>query len=131
MPEKYKEEIEEILKQAGEAASSGSPTKLESHPEDLPPVSRPSRRTPTPRFGTGPRWPSITPGKMMLAGVILFLIGIKFWPLIWVGLAMLLVAYLLYFVTPRSMSYEKSWRGRPLDERDSSPWERLKRWLKS
>ena len=130
-PEKYKEEIEEILKRAGEAAPRGSPGKLEKPPDDRPPESRPARRAAEPRSNPGRRFPSITPGKLMLAGVIIFLIGIKVWPLIWVGLATLVGAYLLYFVTPRSISYEKRWRGQPIEEGEtSSSWDRIKRWLK-
>ncbi len=129
-PEKYREEIEEILKRAGEAAPRGSPGKLERPPEDRPRESLVRRRAPGPKHRGGRRLPSITPGKLMLAGVVLFLIGIKVWPLIWVGLATLLGAYLLYFVTPRSISYEKRWRGQPIDEGYTSPWERIKRWLK-
>ena len=77
------------------------------------------------------RWPSLTPGKIMLAGVIVFLVGIiSFTPLIWVGLGMLVVAYLMYFVAPRSMSYEKRWRGRVMEERRTA-WQRVRRWLRS
>ena len=106
MPEKYQDEIEEILKRAGEVARS------------------------SPGPATSRRWPSISPGKLMLAGLIVFLVGIKFWPLIWVGLGMLVVAYLLFFVSPRSISHEKRWRGRVVEERRTA-WQKLKRWLGS
>jgi hypothetical protein len=66
----------------------------------------------------------------MLTGAIVLITGIWFWPLIWVGLALLAVSYLLFFVTPRSISYEKKWRGRSVDE-VQSPWDRIKNWLKS
>jgi hypothetical protein len=67
----------------------------------------------------------------MLAGVILLLVGIMFWPLIWVGLAVLAGGYMMYFVGPRSINYEKRWRGQPMEEAPNSQWERIKRWIKS
>jgi len=132
MPEKYKDEIEEILRRAGEVAPSESSRATERPPGDRlvkPPVSRPA---PAPDYRpSSPRRVPITPGKIMLAGVVLFLVGIKFSPFLWVGLAMLVGAYLLYFVTPRSLSYDKRWRGRPVEERRASPWERFKRRRKN
>ena len=131
MPEKYRDEIEEILRKAGEAAPSRPPPASERHLEDRPREPIVSRRAPASDYRPRPRRPTITPGKMMLAGVVLFLIGIKFWPLIWVGLAMLVGAYLLYFVSPRHISYEKRWRGRPVEETSTSYWERIKGWLRN
>ena len=130
MPEKYKDEIEEILRQVGEVVPSDSPEEQEKAPED-----RPTRlRRGSPSRSPGPprplRWPSVSPGKLMLAGLIAFLVGLIFWPLIWVGLGMFVVAYLLYFVSPRSISYEKRWRGRPIEE-SRSTWQRFRRWLGS
>ena len=123
MPEKYKDEIEEILRKAGEVAPSKPPRDTEQHPEDRPRDSMVSRRTPVPRQRPTPGRPSITPGKLMLAGVILLLIGISFRPLIWVGLALLVGAYLMYFVSPRSINYEKRWRGRSVEDRPGSYWD--------
>ncbi len=133
MPEKYKDEIEEILRKAGEAAPSQSTKESERHPEDRPLESRDTKispRAPTPEHRTSPRRPTITPGKLMLAGVITLVIGIKFWPLIWVGLALLVGAYLMYFVTPRSLNHEKRWRGRSVEDAPSSYWDQFKRWLR-
>lgn len=67
----------------------------------------------------------------MLAGFLVFVVGAFVWPPgIWIGLGMVAVAYLLFFVTPRSMSTEKWWRGKRMDEAQS-PWDRVKNWLKS
>ena len=67
----------------------------------------------------------------MLAGFLVFVVGAFVWPPgIWIGLGMVVVAYLLFFVTPRSMSNEKWWRGKRMDE-VQSPWDRVKNWLKS
>ena len=131
MPDKYQDEIEEILRRAGEVAPSDTPKEVERPLEDRSTLLRNSRPAPSPDQGNVGRWPSITPGKIMLAGLIVFLVGIIFFsPLIWVGLGMLVVAYLLFFVSPRSISYEKRWRGRVVEERRTA-WQRVKRWLRS
>ncbi len=131
MTEKYKDEIEEILRKAGEVAPSKPSRDTERPPEDRGRDSTVSRRTPVPSRRSTPSRPSITPGKLMLAGVISLLIGvISFWPLIWMGLALLVGAYLMYFVSPRSINVEKRWRGRPVEDRPASYWDQLKRWLR-
>ena len=133
MPEKYKDEIEEILKRAGEAAPSRAPNESERNAEDRlrGRESTVSPQAPTPRSRPSQSRPSITPGKLMLIGVIVLLVGIKFWPLIWVGLAILAGGYLMYFAAPRSINYEKRWRGMPVEDAPKSQWDRLKRWIKS
>ena len=133
MPEKYKDEIEEILKRAGEAAPGKPANESERHPEDRPRSRDPMIRRQVSSPGSGPskRRPSITPGKLMLIGVITLIVGFMFWPLIWVGLAILAGGYMMYFVAPRTISYEKRWRGRSAEEDASgSQWDRLKRWIK-
>ena len=130
MRDKYEEEIEEILRKAGEAAPSDSPKESERHPEDRLRDTRVKPRAPVRDYRAGTRRLTITPGKLMLAGVVFFLIGLKFWPLIWVGLAMLAGGYLLYFVRPRSISQEKRWRGRSVEDVQPSLLEHLKRRFK-
>ena len=131
MPEKYKDEIEEILKRAGEAAPSETSRESERHPEDRPQGrdSLVGRQAPAPGSRPSQRRPSITPGKLMLVGVILLLVGFKFWPLIWVGLAILAGGYMMYFVAPRTINHEKRWRGRSVEDAPTSQWDRLKRWI--
>jgi hypothetical protein len=131
MREKYQEEIEEILRKAGEAAPGQTAKNAEGHPEDRPSQPLASRQAPGPGAHTRKGRPAITPGKLMLAGLVVFLIGIKLWPLIWVGLALLVGAYLLYFVSPKSVNYEKRWRGRSMEDDPGSYWGRLKRWLRN
>lgn len=128
MPDRYQDEIEEILRQAGEVSHSSPPKEMErAGGEGAKPV-RASRqaRSPGPHYRR--QLPRLSPGKVMLAGAIILILGVKFWPLIWVGLALLVAAYLMFFVTPRSISYEKRWRGRLVDE-VQSPWDRFKRWI--
>jgi len=129
MPERYQDEIEEILRRAGEVAPSEPSQEPARTGDEGGKLVRASRRIPTPRFGHTRRWPVISPGKIMLAGLILFVVA-AVWvrPLVWVGLAMVVVAYLLFFVSPRSISHEKRWRGRAVEEYES-PWQKVKRWL--
>ena len=129
MPERYKDEIEEILRRAGEVAPSDPSQGLAKADDEGSKPVRASRGIPAPRFGPRRRWPVVSPGKIMLAGLILFVVA-ALWvrPLVWVGLGMVIVAYLLFFVSPRSISHEKRWRGRPVEEYES-PWQRVKRWL--
>ena len=129
MRDKYKEEIEEILRKAGEVAPKDSAKESERHPEDRPRETKTVKRAPVQEQRVGPRRWTITPGKLMLAGLVLFLVGLKIQPLLWVGLIALVGAYLLYFLKPRSISQEKRWRGRSVDETTPSPWDWLKRWF--
>ena len=132
MPEKYQDEIEEILKRVGEAPPSEQPQEGErrSVGDRGPRPIRASQEAPAAAPNYRWRLPRISPGKVMLTGAVVLIAGIWFWPLIWVGLGLLAVSYLLFFVTPRSISYEKKWRGRSVDE-VQSPWDRIKNWLKS
>ena len=134
MSEKYQKEIEEILKNAGEVAPEEVVGEMERSSEDRP---RTARRSPRPdkapvRARSG-RWPSITPGKILMTGLIVFIITalLQVWVLIWVGLALLVVGYLLFFVTPRNISIEKRWRGESIEDAPQSPWDRFKRWINS
>ena len=130
MRDKYKEEIEEILRRAGEAAPKESAKETERHPEDRPRETRTASRAPVQSYRVGSRRWTITPGKMMLAGLVFFLIGLAIRPLIWIGLVALVGAYLMYFLKPRSINQEKRWRGRSVEETTSSPLDWLKRRFK-
>ena len=132
MPEKYQEEIEEILRGLGEKAPTNTAAREPQKPPDDAPVI--SRRGTPPRQVVpqkGRAWPRVTPGKLALIGLIVLLIG-ALWvrPLIWVGLGFLVGAYILFFIKPRSISVEKRWRGKAMEE-ETSPWEKIKSWLKS
>lgn len=130
MRDKYKEEIEEILRKAGEAAPKDSAKESERHPEDRPRETRVSKRAPVQDHRGSTRRFTITPGKLMLAGLALFLIGLKIQPLLWIGLVALVGAYLMYFLKPRSINQEKRWRGRSVEETTPSPRDWLRRWFK-
>ena len=130
MPEQYQDEIEEILKQAGESPR--------------PPVER------QPRAGllqlmrqyfrqsmSGKGW-SISPGRVMLTAVSLLLAALVLGrfvpggagPLALAGLLLFIVGYGMFFVSPRK-GLEKKWRGQSVEEPSQNPlnawWERLRR----
>ncbi len=131
MQDKYKEEIEEILRKAGEAAPDKSARKSERPPEDRPRDTLASQRTPAQRPQRSPRRWTISSGKLMLAGLVLLLLGwLVVRPLIWIGLIVLVAGYVLYFLKPRSMQQEKRWRGRSVEDAAASPWDWLKRRFK-
>lgn len=131
MPEKYQDEIEEILRRSSESAVVKVPRNRQQPPDDLSEDYFSPRDDHQVRAGSARRWPSLSPGKVMLVGLIVFVIG-ALWlsPLIWVGLAILVGAYLLFFVRPGSTSLEKRWRGRSMEE-ELSGVDRLKKWMRN
>ena len=137
MPERYQKEIEEILRGIEEKSPTQTRpggTERSSSPEVYRQVK--CQETRETRSATPRRrwWNSIlSSGKLALAGLLMFGVWmlVQWTPLIWIGLGLLVAAYLLFFVKPRSPNGEKLWRGRPVEEKSSSPWEWVKRWLKN
>ena len=134
MQDKYQKEIEEILKNAGEILPEESGREKEKPLEDRPRAVRQAEDAsrPTPSISTKGRWPTVTPGKILMTGLVVFVITalLQIWVLIWVGLALLVFGYLLFFITPRSISMEKRWRGESIEDVPDSPWDRFKQWIK-
>ncbi len=131
MPEKYQEEIEEILKGLGQQAPDKPVGELEKPLDDAPRGMNPSQPAVQTNLHPTQRWPKITPSKVALLGLATLVIG-AFWlgALIWVGLVLLAAAYLMFFLKPRSIHHEKYWRDRPIENKPTSPWAKLARWLK-
>ncbi len=130
MSEKYKREIEEILEK----------TEIDWKPAK---AKKRNRIIKAPQLPLGQLFSGksvrVSPSKLMVAGVSLLLVAlilgainqfsIAVGPLIWVGLAMFILAYALFFVRPSSgTGYEKRWRGRPIDN-DESLWQKVRRWF--
>ena len=131
MPDKYQEEIEEILKGLGQQAPDKPVGELERPVDDSPRGMNPDESAVQPDQHSTRRWPKITPSKVALLGFASLVIGAFWlWPLIWVGLVLLAAAYLIFFVRPSSMRHEKFWRDRPIEDKPTSPWAKLARWLK-
>ena len=136
MQDKYEKEIEEILKNAGEVAPEQSRSESEKPLEDRPRSARRAAEANKPKVTYSPssgRWPTITPGKILITGLVVFIVTalLQIWVLIWVGLALLVFGYLLFFITPRNINMEKRWRGESIEETPRSPWDWVKRWIKS
>ena len=131
MPEKYQEEIEEILKDLGQRAPDKPAAESEPPVDDAPRRKNPVESTVENNPSVPRHRPKITPSKVALLGLVTLVIGAFWlWPLIWVGLVLLAAAYLMFFVRPRSLGYEKHWRDRPLEDKPTSPWAKFTRWLK-
>jgi|TARA_B100001245_G_scaffold234372_1_gene219784 hypothetical protein len=136
MQDKYQKEIEEILKNAGEVAPEQSRSESEKPLEDRPRAAQRAAEANKPEVTYSPSsggWPTITPGKILITGLVVFIVTalLQIWVLIWVGLALLVFGYLLFFITPRNINMEKRWRGESIETPPGSPWDRIKRWIKS
>lgn len=138
MPEKYQDEIEEILKGIEEEEPVRPARRPQPIIDDMPrPVSEDSPRSRDQNqagAATGSRWQFVTPGRVALAGFTVLVLGLVFHSaglglLIWVGLLGLAAAYLLFFVRPRTVNKDKRWRGRSIESRGPSHWQRFKRWM--
>ena len=135
MPEIYQEEIEEILRRSGEPVPVKTLREREQPTDDRPQNYESVRDVKQSRDGQARRWPSLSPGKIMLGGLVLFLIGAitPFSPLLWVGLAVLVGAYLFFFMKPGSTPLEKRWRSRSVEDEldeDGLTVDKLKKWLR-
>ena len=130
MPDRYKQEIEEILRQAGEVAPAERPA---ARRESLPKLVW---RHFVESLG-GKTW-SISPGRVMLAAVALLLSALivraavpgLVGPLAWAGLILFIVGYGMFFVRgSKGPKVERRWRGQLLDAEESW-WDRLRRSIK-
>ena len=125
MSNKYQREIEEILQKAG----------------DLGPT-RGGRRTPRqslPRLvwlyvkhSLGGKLWSLSPGRVMLFGLVLLLSTLVVSPFVhwggylaWAGLLISIVGYGMVLAKPPTQ--EKRWRGQLLEDPGESWWDRLRR----
>lgn len=116
MPEKYKQEIEDILRQAGEWTTPGRVRKRRQSVWKL--AWRQVKES-----LKGKAW-AVTPGRVMLAALLVFLAALIVYaaapnlglvgPLTIAGLVLFVVAYGLFFV--RKPGHEKRWRGRSVGE---------------
>lgn len=126
MPEKYKQEIEDILQQAGEWTT---PERVRRRRQSVWKLAWHQVRESL----KGKAW-AVTPGRVMLAALLVFLAALIIYaaapnlglvgPIAIAGLVLFIVAYGLFFV--RGPKYEKRWRGRSVDAGRLSHSE--KRW---
>lgn len=129
MSERYKREIEEILKRSGDLAE----TKRPQGPR--PSIWRLIWLNIKQSLG-GRTW-SISPGRVMLVAVCLLLSALivraavpgMVAPLAWAGLLLFIVGYAMFFLKKPGSNVEKRWRGQPI-ENSESWWDRLRRKLR-
>ena len=125
MPERYKEEIEEILKQAGELASARKRRK--------PGASVWRLIWAYVRNSLSGRLLSVSPGRVMVSAVLILLLALIFsrivpgigGPLALAALLLFIVGYGWIFLKPPKI--EKRWRGQPFDDGGGSWWSRFRR----
>ena len=128
MPERYKREIEEILRQAGELGNGKGPGS------QRPGLLKLAWRHAVQSLG-GKTW-SISPGRVMLLAFSLLLAAVVVGsavpgliaPLAWLGLILLIVGYAMFFIRPPRI--EKRWRGQKIDYDGDSWWDRLRRKIR-
>ena len=127
MPQKYEEEIEEIMRKTGNLGPRFT-------------VRRWMRRTF--RFRRAASAPApvrhrslrVTPAWLGTGGLVLLIVGlvISSAPVLFAGLGLMLAAYLLAITRQRSgtfqetTGYDKAWRGRPID--GPPPTQQRRRW---
>ena len=130
VPDRYQDEIEEILKGFSDNQESLPTDTLSSNNDSSDSndylVNNASddirAKTPTPR---------ITKTKIVLLAMAALLIGgFWFWPLIWIGLVLFGIAYLMFFLKPRQTHHLKYWRDKPLEEVPISRWGKLTEWFR-
>ncbi len=128
MPERYKREIEEILKQAGEI---GSPPK---EPKPRKPSIWQLIWLYVKRSLGGKAW-SLSPGRVLLIAISLLLAALLVRPfsgglvapLAWAGLLLFIIGYAMFFVKPPKI--ERRWRGPAIGDGRESWWHRIRRKL--
>ena len=129
MAQRYQREIEEILGQAGEEGQGAGPGGSKP-PRSPRRVSRSPRR----RLGALIR---PTPGRLLLAGIVLLILAVVFnaldapgvRPFFWASVVLFVFAYVAYFTRPRR-TVERRWRGQPMDDpQPAGPLSRLWRWI--
>lgn len=124
MPSKYEQEIDDILKEAGELRSGDDVLKQKSNLRAF--IWFRLRRS----LGDGVV--SVSSGRVISVAVVLLILALVMGisPIAWVGLIFLIVGYAMFFIDFKSKSRtEKRWRGQVIEYGESSWWERIKRRL--
>ena len=131
MTKRYQDEIEEILKKAGDLPSAPSPDV----PNEKPP-QRGRRLRRLRQTGARRAW-TLNYKHALLAGIATLIASIFTggWPLFAAGAALLIAGYILYYRAPRhrpapngsTTRPTKMWRGRPITTDDDphftkDPW---------
>ena len=127
MPDKYEKEIEDILEDLGE-----EPSSVSHQPRNRPSSDDSKLTARLPKQSYVKSQGTITPVKLVIVGIIAFIVGwLWFRPLIWVSLILFVLSYLLVFKRTGMTAgkYEKKWRGKVIEDERSSV-DKLKDWLR-
>ncbi|MEX2599706.1 MAG: hypothetical protein WD533_08630 [Dehalococcoidia bacterium] len=130
MAQRYQREIEEILDKVNDGAPEEGGQKRTGSQRK---AAQPKR---APRSGPS-RFPSlsISPVRLLVIGVVLLFAALVLpsgiaAPAAWLGIGLLVVAYIMFFTKPRRGT-ERRWRGQVIDDGspEESPLQRFWRWL--
>ena len=130
MPEKYKDEIEEILRQAEDVL----------HPERTEQATSNTQRRYVlrlPKLGPPSGLPRFSAGNVMLSAIAIFLVAVilrsiggPVMPIVGIGLALFVLAYFMFFFRPGTPRTQKRWRGRLMEEEPTDLLGRVRRWFR-
>lgn len=127
MSEKYKREIEEILRQAGERPAGRS--KRTSRRSLLRSMWAPLDSPGGKKWRISPGRIALTAITVLLAAIVLrYLVPIAATPLFWLALLLFIVAYAFFLARPQA--YERRWRGHVMSSNKVSFGDRVRKWLK-
>ena len=130
MPDRYQDEIEEILKGFNDNQESLSTDTLDSG-DDSADSNDYLVGNASDDVHAKTHTPKITKTKIVLLAMAALLVGgFWFWPLIWIGLILFGVSYLMFFLKPRQTQPVKYWRDKPLEEVPVSRWGKLTEWFR-
>lgn len=132
MPKKYQQEIEEILRQAGDLGTGDTPLR----PPKQGFVSQVWSYFKQSISGSAL---SITPGRVMLGAVLILLAALVLnvatpgfgivGLLAWLGFILFIVGYAMFFIKPKPV--EKRWRGDVIQYDGESMWDRIRKRFQS
>ena len=132
MPSRYQKEIEDILEQTGKSAP-----RLPDTPKGQRGGASRGRRGALGRLVGLLPW-RVSPAKLMLISFAVLLVAALLnvfnrpavSPVFGVGLALFIVAYILFFLPSSRSQAERRWRGRPVDYGRRAWASRLRRWFR-
>lgn len=68
-------------------------------------------------------------GLLLVAVIAQRLLPTLGYPLLWVGVILFFTAFITFFIKPDTSVYQRKWRGRIIETRPTSWWEKLYYWL--
>lgn len=128
MAQRYQREIEEILDKVNDGVPDGGKPRRSK---------RKSAQPQAPRRARSASGLSLSPSRLVMAGVVLLIVAFAFnatglayaGPLAWVGIGLFIAAYVMFFTRPRRI-VERRWRGQSIEDApEPNGLLRLWRWI--